>query len=265
MISFVVVAHNEASTVGPVVAQALSAADQADSVLVVDSASSDRTPAVAREAGAQVIRGPIGKGAAMAAAVAVITTDWVCFLDADLTYSEYNIPALLADAARRRLGEHIVGDFDDGLQAVLTNTHGFYAPLVAALFPEVVNSFGSKPLTGFRILRREYLRDSLPPDFGVEAHLNIAVTLAGGAPAVIQLGRFDGKLKSNRVRSLEITRTILDLAVRYDRLSCSQRPEWEAWVQSVYVIAKAWQAGGDQQDYRARLLGAAGRPLPAPQ
>ena len=65
MITFAILAHNEVESVGKAVAQALSAAGDNDRVVVVDSASEDDTAARARQAGAEVVRGPLGKGAAM--------------------------------------------------------------------------------------------------------------------------------------------------------------------------------------------------------
>ncbi|MGK5169793.1 glycosyltransferase [Geodermatophilus sp. CPCC 205761] len=246
------------------VEQALVAAGAGDVVVVIDSASTDGTAEVARDAGAAVIPAPLGKGAAMGVACERLATEWICFLDGDLTDSEHNIPALLAREVRSGGGSpHVVGDFDDGLDAVLTNTDGFYRPLVRALFPEVSEVMGSKPLTGFRALRADSISLPLPPHFGVEAHLNITTTLLHGAPAVVPLGRFTGRLKANRTRTTEITGAVLDLAERFGRLHPRQRPAWQAWVDDVLRVALGWHADDDQGTYRAALMGAASRPLPS--
>ena len=81
--------------------------------------------------------------------------------------------------------------------------------------------------------------------------------------ASVQWQVFDGKLKLNKVRSYEITGVILDLAVRFGRLRPARRPEWEAWVDSVYAVANTWGYDSDPADYRSRLMAAAGQPLPS--
>lgn len=262
MITFAIVCHDEADTVASVVHYSRAAAQPGDVVVVVDSASVDDTAAVARDAGALVLPAPIGKGAAMAEACARLTTEWICFLDGDLVAAERNIAAVLAAEVRRGGTVQVVGDFDDGLRAVLTNTDGFYRPLVAGLFPEVSGAFGSKDLTGFRAIRRDAIVTPLPPHFGVEAHLNITTTLTSGPPRVVPLGLFTGKLKVNLTRTREITGTLLDLAVRYGRLSPEARPAWEAWVDEVLRVSLAWRPETDAGTYSAQLMRAASRPLP---
>jgi glucosyl-3-phosphoglycerate synthase len=265
VITFVIVGHNEADTVATVVKQARAAAHPRDRVIVVDSASTDGTFAAAAATGVEVLRGPIGKGAAMRAGVdACPESDWVCFLDADMVDAEHNIAERLADRARiAGAPDQIVGDFDDGLHAVMTLTHGFYEPLVAALFPEVAGAFGSKPLTGFRVVRRERLvGEPIPPDYGVESYLNICITLAAGPPEVVHLGRFDGKMKVNRLRVYEITDVVLDLAVRFGRLRPEERSAWQSWVDEAYLVVEAWDPDGDQETYRQQITAVARRPTP---
>ena len=262
MITFAIVCHDEAQTVASVVRLCRAAAGPRDVVLVVDSSSSDGTGEEARRAGADVLPAPLGKGAAMAEACAQLTTEWICFLDGDLVRAENDIPGLLAAEVREGGNGHVVGDFDCGLEAVLTVTDGFYRPLVAGLFPEVSGVFGSKPLSGFRALHREAIVLPLPPHFGVESHLNITTTLTSGPPRVVKLGAFTGKFKVNLGRTVEITGTVLDLAVRYGRLDPRRRPEWDAWVDGVLEVSLAWQPELDADTYRSDLLAAASRPLP---
>ena len=78
-------AYNEAARLGRVVETALSA--ELGPVLVVDDGSTDATAAVAREAGAQVLRLPhnLGKGGAVFEGAKRLQTDVVVMIDADLT------------------------------------------------------------------------------------------------------------------------------------------------------------------------------------
>src|SRR3954471_3797839 len=84
MITFAILAHNEAGTIGGIIAQAAAAAGKDDRVVVVNSGSTDDTAAVAGEAGARVLDGPLGKGAAMRWVAERVSTPWLIFLDADL-------------------------------------------------------------------------------------------------------------------------------------------------------------------------------------
>lgn len=83
-VAAVIPAYNEAATVEDVVRVALDCGC-VDEVIVVDSLSTDDTPAVAAEAGARVISASVaGKGEAMSAGVAATDADVLLFLDGDL-------------------------------------------------------------------------------------------------------------------------------------------------------------------------------------
>lgn len=53
-------------------------------VVVADGGSTDGTPAVARAAGARVVRAAAGRARQMNAGAAALTTPWLCFLHADV-------------------------------------------------------------------------------------------------------------------------------------------------------------------------------------
>jgi glucosyl-3-phosphoglycerate synthase len=265
VITFAIVGHNEEATVEAVIDMTRTAAGPGDRVLFVDSASTDATALVARRAGAEVLQGPIGKGAAMARAVREARTEWICFLDSDLTHATRNIPAVLRNAILHRPAAHLVGEFDCGLQAVLSNTIAVYEPLVVGLFPEVAGGLGNKPLTGFRALRRSAVPADLPPDYGVEAHINIHVAMAGGDARVVDIGKFTGKFKPHLSMGREIARAVLDAAEYYGRLARQARPAWDAWVgESLAMISIAKVSDAERDEYLSRLRAVARRPLPAP-
>ncbi|WP_169734141.1 glycosyltransferase family 2 protein [Hamadaea tsunoensis] len=263
MFTFVIPAHNEQDTVATVVSQALQAAHQGDRVMVVDSASTDGTAGKAAAAGAEVLAGPIGKGAAMNAALRVIDTQWVCFLDADLGSSPENVPALLRAAAVNGTADHIAGDWeyaDPG--TILSNTFTLYEPLVSRFFPEVAGRLGANSLTGYRAVRRRYLNSVLPNDFGVEAHINITVATAGGTCAVQHLGVIASRFRHKPAMGSEIAAAVLRLAVSSGRLDARDRPMWNEWViEGVAAIAGIDAAGGRSQAL-AGLFAAIRRPMP---
>jgi glucosyl-3-phosphoglycerate synthase len=93
-VSVCVPARNEEATIGPIVADLVGLRERGaiDEVLVIDGGSSDRTPAIAAEAGADVHdeagllpeQGEVlGKGDAMWRALSIVESDVVVFLDAD--------------------------------------------------------------------------------------------------------------------------------------------------------------------------------------
>jgi glucosyl-3-phosphoglycerate synthase len=260
--TFVIPAHNEQATIATIVAQATAAARPADRVLVVDSASTDATARRAAAAGAEVLPGPRGKGAAMAAAITEITSPWVCFLDADLTSSQINVPAALRHAAATGTADHVLGDYeyaDPG--TILSSTFTIYEPLVAEFFPEVGN-LGANSLTGYRAIRRRYLDGLLPAHFGVESYLNISIATAGGTAAVRHLGVIASRFRYKPDMCREIACSILDLAVAHNRLRPDHRPRWQAWVdQAAAAIAEITATGG-RSAALARLFAAVRRPMP---
>jgi glycosyltransferase involved in cell wall biosynthesis len=84
-LTIVIVAKNEARNIGDCVASA----SFADEVLVLDSNSSDPTPALAEQAGARVVRTDWpGYGPQVARGFALAKSDWVLSLDADERISE---------------------------------------------------------------------------------------------------------------------------------------------------------------------------------
>jgi glucosyl-3-phosphoglycerate synthase len=264
MITFAILGHNEAATISNAVQQAREAAGPKDRVLAVDSGSRDNTAAVARRAGAEVLRAPAGKGLAMAAAVSAADSPWICFLDADIAPGSPNYAAALRAAIDSGGADHLVGEFTDPGAAVLSNTYAVYEPLLAGLFPEAAGRFGSKPLTGFRAVRRSFLRPGdFPPGFGIEAHLNLSVLLQGGSHEVIPVGCYSGPFRYKPYMGLEIAAAVLDLAERAGRLSPTCRPGWQAWVDEAVSIIAGYRGTDEERPAFTEQLGRlAGRPHP---
>lgn len=83
-VDVVIPAHDEAATIGAVVAAARASVVTRRTVVVAD-ACTDGTAMAAASAGAMVITIDAGdKGSAMAAGLAAVATEYVCFVDADL-------------------------------------------------------------------------------------------------------------------------------------------------------------------------------------
>jgi glucosyl-3-phosphoglycerate synthase len=263
MITFAVVGRNEAPTLPRAIKTAQDAAEPDDDVIFVDSASEDNSLGIADVMGIRTVRAPVGKGRAMARALTATSTPYICFLDADIYGSSGNIAAALGESVRRWAPDMAVGEFedDDSLPSV---TRGVYTSLVSALFPEAASKYGKKPLTGFRVLRTDSAIGRLPPDFGVEAHLNISMALGPNTSIrTVDVGSYQGRFLYKPRMGAEVGRTILDLAQAHERLTAHARPHWDTWLK-VIVDHIATYRGEPQHRpvYRARLLELAERPTP---
>jgi glucosyl-3-phosphoglycerate synthase len=208
-VSVCIPARDEAATVagvvGVVVAALAGPEPLVDEVIVVDDGSADATGAIAGACGATVVRrdGPPGKGAAMAAALAVAGGDIVVFLDADVRnfgihYVTRLVEPLLADGGLvlvkgtyRRLGN---GGAGGGRVTEL-----LARPLLRRLFPDL--AFLRQPLAGEVAVRREALAGVvLEPGYGVEVGMLIDLAGRFGAASIAQA---DLGERAHRNRPLE--------------------------------------------------------------
>jgi glucosyl-3-phosphoglycerate synthase len=261
MITFAVIGHNEAPTLEYSLNQAAEAAMAGDVVWFVDGASTDQSATIAKRQKIKRIRAPIGKGRAMRHAIEQCETEFICFIDADLLQSTHNLVLAMAESVRTNNSDMVIGDFDDGsLPGV---TIGIYTPLIANLFPEAANRYGSKPLSGFRAIRKRQDLGQIPNDFGVEAHLNITLALAGANTSICPLGFYEGRFLYKPHMGIEVSSAILDLAVSSGRVEAAQRPTWEEWVSGVVEHLTGYQGNiAERPSIENELLRLAARPLP---
>lgn len=154
----VIPAYNEADTVADVVRVALGLTPQ---VVVASDGSDDSTAAVARAAGARVLELPenVGKGAALALALAATDAEYIVMLDADLT-------GLTLEHLRQMLCPVVGGELD--MSIGVFEGGGFVTDWGNKLTPH---------LSGQRVCRRDWLR-SVPhlgeerwPEPAITAHL----------------------------------------------------------------------------------------------
>lgn len=264
MITFAVVGHNEAPTLPRALTDALAARRDGDEVVFVDSASTDDSAEVAEAHGVRVLSAPLGKGRAMQAALDACTTRLLCFVDGDIHGSSDNIPERLATCARTTEMTMVVGEFSERGRSILSNTVAIYGPLVAHLVPEAADRYGSRPLTGFRVIDATRDWGPLPPDFGVEAYLNVmAPQFGGAATCVCSIGLYEGRFLYKPTMGLEIAKPILDFAQRAGRIDAQQRAAWDAWVQVAVDHIATFRGEPERREaFRRRLLELAARPAP---
>ena len=261
MITFAVVGHNEVALLANALEQAQAASGPGDCVLFVDSASSDGSGELAGSLGAEVLRAPLGKGRAVAAAVEHCSTTHICLLDADIESTTVNVPEALRRALERTGADMVVGEFDWPEKEFRPVTTSIWDPLVGALFPEAAATVTRVPLSGFRIFDVGLVGEPLPTGFGLEVHLNIVGCLEGRRTDTADIGTYSGPIRSNPGLPAEIATAILDIAESRDRLDASARPAWDEWLEP--VLALIGETTPDDRERRAMLIEAAARPLPA--
>jgi glycosyltransferase involved in cell wall biosynthesis len=116
-IAVIIPAINEEPSIGKVIA---AIPDWVDDVIVADNGSTDRTPEIAREAGARVIpESRRGYGSACLAAIAALDTpDVVVFLDGDFSDYPEEMPLLVdpiaGGAADMVIGSRTIGKREPG-------------------------------------------------------------------------------------------------------------------------------------------------------
>ncbi|MEX0744233.1 MAG: glycosyltransferase [Phycisphaeraceae bacterium] len=103
-LSFIIPAHNEQALLGPAIASIHAAADglgESYQVIVVDDHSTDATPTIAREQGAEVVTVELRHIAAVRNAGAMVARgDWLVCLDADTRLDRDGLQAM--NEARQR-------------------------------------------------------------------------------------------------------------------------------------------------------------------
>ena len=207
-VSVVLPARDEQATVGRLVADLrrrwIRDVPLVDELVVVDSDSTDRTAAVARTAGADVVRTADvlpaygtrpGKGEALWKSLAATTGDLLVFLDADLLgdVSHY-VPGLLGPLLTDPSVHYVKGCYTRPLEVDGVNvpagggrvTELTARPLLNALWPELAGLV--QPLGGEYAGRRSAL-EQVPfvSGYGVEVGLLVDLLELVGLPGLAQV------------------------------------------------------------------------------
>ena len=268
MMTYAVIGRNVETTLEVTLGQALAATASGDRVVFVDSASADRSTAIARELGVEVLTAPKGKGRAAALLFERQgrRDGALCLLDGDIEWSSRNIAVVLRDAWRTGDFGMLIGTFDWPGRRELSVSNSIHRRLVLALFPEQAEALDIRPLSGFRVLEPGLRLGSLPSGYGLEAHLNAQVSAIGARIGAVDLGIYEGPVvRRGAELAREIGAAILDVATSHGRITPTMRPAWNRWLAEV---AEAFGAvpldAVDVGPYEARLREASARPLPSP-
>ncbi len=178
-ISVVIPAKNEATSIGHVVSGIHNTLSDAE-IIVVDDGSSDKTAAIAKEHGAQVVTHnyPIGNGAAIKTGAQHATGDVIIFMDADGQHDTGDIPRLL-----EKLNDGYdmaVGARNKGSQANIGRgvANGFYNRLASYMANQPIMDLTS----GFRAVYTKKFREFLyllPNGFSYPTTITMAFFRAG--------------------------------------------------------------------------------------
>lgn len=237
-------AHNEERTVGRIVTairrSLLERHALVDELVVVDSASTDGTAAVAEAAGARVIRVDApGKGRALQRGVASTRAELVCFIDADLsdftpTFITALLGPLLADPSVHLVKATYDRPGSDGSLAGGGRVTELVArPLINAHWPQLAGFV--QPLGGEYAARRALLETlPFPVGYGVELALLVDALRAVGLEGLAQVDLARRKHRHQGNAKLgQMAAAILRVAARRSGVSVPAEAELVQWVRGV--------------------------------
>ena len=166
--------YNEEAAIGQVV-RAFRQALPAARIYVYDNASSDRTAAVAADAGAVVVREPLrGKGNVVRRMFADVEADVYVLADGDDTYDAGAAPGLVETLCHEQL-DMVNAARANTSQAAYRRGHKFgnqlFTRLVSALFGKRFDDI----LSGYRVFSRRFVKSfpALAKGFEIETELTV--------------------------------------------------------------------------------------------
>ena len=212
-------AYNEAAHVGAVVMKARPLVSE---VVVIDDGSTDGTEAVARAAGATVLRHAQnrGKGAAIVTALEFFSksnTEFAVLLDADGQHDASDIPRFVETAQATGAGIVVGSRMRDtvGMPLVRRLTNRFTSWLTGRLAVQRIHD----SQCGFRLLRRAVLGDLrlTTTCFETETEMLIQAGRAGHKLVSIPIRTIYQKGRHSRIRPWRDTVKFFKLVARYRR------------------------------------------------
>ncbi len=208
MITVIIPALNEETTIAKVVSLAKKAAHVSE-VIVVDDKSMDNTIAEARAAGATVITSTmLGKGASMKDGILVAANELIAFLDADITTYPDNVIALLI--------EPLVNGDADFVKAYFARQAGRVTELVAKPLLSVLNpSFPvfQQPLSGMIAGKKSFfLQCEFEEGYGVDIGILMDMYRLKARISEVNIGKIENRMRPLEElgkMSREVARTII--------------------------------------------------------
>jgi len=166
--------YNESMTVGKVITDFRAVFPEAR-ILVIDNASTDNTPDIARAHGAEVVSEPRkGKGYAVQRLFSLTESDYLIMVDGDDTYPAEEALKLI-DTIDRLGGDTVVGRRTSSEQAAFKTTHTWANLALAGLIETIFSARCGDLFSGYRLFTRAFYRNipMLAKGFEVETELAI--------------------------------------------------------------------------------------------
>jgi glycosyltransferase involved in cell wall biosynthesis len=173
-VAVLVPCFNEEAAVAQVVADFREALPGAD-VYVYDNNSSDRTAAIAREAGAEVRRERRqGKGHVVRRMFADVDADVYVLVDGDATYDAASAPRMIETLTRDHL-DMVVGFRVDQAEAAYRPGHRTGNRLLTGFLAMVFGQAFKDVLSGYRVFSRRFVKSFpvLSDGFEIETELSV--------------------------------------------------------------------------------------------
>jgi glycosyltransferase involved in cell wall biosynthesis len=219
--SALVAAYNEAPHIADVIA---GASRWVSHVLVVDDGSTDGTAALARQAGATVLRHETnrGKGHAIRTGLSHLLAQpfsHVLFIDGDLQHDPNEIPALLA-AVERGAGDFVIGEREFVKETMPRGR--YYANVVGSrLLSWFIGADVIDSQSGFRLIRSDCLRRVALTATGyeIETEMLIKLVRAGATLDRVSIRRLHYEGTRSKLRPFRDTSRTCLLAVKYRYLT----------------------------------------------
>ncbi len=213
MLTVIIPALNESSTIRHVIKFCFAVPDVSQ-VIVVDDNSEDDTAAIAKEAGAHVIISAArGKGISMKEGIDAATNEFILFLDADINPYPARTIENLAAPLLQDTADFVKGAFARNAGRV---TELVAKPLLAILFPGLTHF--SQPLSGMIAGKKSYLRKiDFFNDYGVDIGILIDMYLMQARVTEVNIGYIENKSKPWEAlgkMSREVSRAIINRAQR---------------------------------------------------
>lgn len=208
MVTVIIPALNEESTVGQVVQVALHSPNVTE-VIVVDDKSMDNTVSNAREAGATVITSTkLGKGTSMKDGVMVAKNEIIAFLDADIINYDENVVELLTSPLVSQEADFVKSYFTRQAGRV---TELVAKPLLSILYPEFPNF--RQPLSGMIAGRKSFFSQcEFEEGYGVDIGILIDMYNLNARITEVNIGNIENRMQPLEQlgrMSREVARTII--------------------------------------------------------
>lgn len=258
-VAIVIPAHNEQDTVASVVQdcrQSLELLRLTGRVIVSASGCTDQTADRALKAGAQVITSPLGKGAAIEAALADVDEEVVCLVDGDIRYyGERPLAALLLDPIVHGIADATISNLYWRPLYPQMWLYGFFAPLAGHLFPELLPKVGSTPWSGQRAALRSLWPERYVEGFSVDLQILLHWNDHALRLRPVLADDWTNPQRPKPDLMQQEFRLVIDHAVSSERIKSEDVPALERWFDAAYrMMANYGAQADDPQQFEQELL-----------